>query len=227
MLFLFSHATPENPVLLLLGGHSTHIENLKILDLVKDNDVEILCFFPHCTDKMQPLDVGFNGSLNIAIGKEIADFQRQRNRFTLKYLYYTFGRAFGRAAKVSTEINSFKKCGTFRYNANVFDGEFPDDKTRDSNQPQDKDRRSRSWSRDASVSSTSPPKEKRPRQTSKSQEPIEPEELSKDNQTHDNAAQQGRNDMTTVGEGSEKPKGPSSNGPPRRTGTLRVSGLSP
>ncbi|KAL7286615.1 hypothetical protein TKK_0000245 [Trichogramma kaykai] len=133
----FTHATPENPVLLLLDGHSTHIKNLKILDLAQDNGVEILCFPPHCTHKMQPLDVGFNGPLNIAMGKEIADFQRQGNRVTLKYLYYIFGRAFAQAAKMSTAINSFKKCGISPYDANVFDGEFPDDESQDSNQPQD------------------------------------------------------------------------------------------
>lgn len=121
----FAHATPENPVLLLLDGHVTHVKNLKVIELAKNHGVEILCFPPHCTHKMQPLDVGFNGSLNINFGKEVNSFQRQGNRVTLKNLYSIFGKAFLQSAKMDTAINSFRRCGIYPYNPEVFpDSDF-------------------------------------------------------------------------------------------------------
>ena len=116
----FSKATPENKVLLLLDGHVTHVRNLKVIDMAKENGVEILCFPPHCTHKMQPLDVGFNGPLNILFGKEVSAFQRQGNRVTLRNLFSIFGKAFIQAAKMETAINAFRRCGIYPYNSEIF-----------------------------------------------------------------------------------------------------------
>lgn len=55
----FSHPTQENPVLLLLDGHATHVKNLKVIELATENNVFIVCFPPHCTHRLQPLDVSF------------------------------------------------------------------------------------------------------------------------------------------------------------------------
>ena len=45
----FSRAGPENPVLLTLDGHASHIRSVKIIDMAKENNVTIICFPPHCT----------------------------------------------------------------------------------------------------------------------------------------------------------------------------------
>lgn len=121
----YMYATPANPVLLLLDGHATHIRNLKVIELAKSNGVEILCFPPHCTHKMQPLDVGFNGPLNINFGREVSNFQRQGNRVTLKNLFSIFGKAFLESAKMETAINAFRRCGIYHFNSEIFpDTEF-------------------------------------------------------------------------------------------------------
>ncbi|OXU19111.1 hypothetical protein TSAR_009432 [Trichomalopsis sarcophagae] len=121
----FSHATPANPVLLLLDGHATHIRNLKVIELAKSNGVQVLCFPPHCTHKMQPLDVGFNGPLNINFGREVSKFQRQGNRVILKNLFSIFGKAFLESAKMDTAINAFRRCGIYPFNSEIFpDSEF-------------------------------------------------------------------------------------------------------
>lgn len=51
------HAKPsvENPVLLLLDNHHTHV-NLDIIDFAKKNHITMLSFPPHCSQKLQPLD---------------------------------------------------------------------------------------------------------------------------------------------------------------------------
>ncbi|XP_014211032.1 tigger transposable element-derived protein 6-like [Copidosoma floridanum] len=116
----FSQATPENPVLLLLDGHVTHVKNLNVIDLAKENGVEILCFPPHCTHKMQPLDVGFNGTLNKSFGAQVAAFQRRDNQITLKNLYSIFGKAYIHSAKMETAINSFRRCRMYPFDSTVF-----------------------------------------------------------------------------------------------------------
>lgn len=116
----FSQAKPDNPVLLLLDGHATHVKNLEVIDFARENGVHILCFPPHCTHKMQPLDVGFNGPLNICFGKEVSAFQRQGNKVTMRNLFSIFGKAFIQAAKMETAINSFRRCGISPFNSGIF-----------------------------------------------------------------------------------------------------------
>jgi len=54
-----AHPTAERPVLLLLDGHKTHTMNLEVINLAREKHVTLLCFPPHYTHRMQPLDVGF------------------------------------------------------------------------------------------------------------------------------------------------------------------------
>ncbi|KAL7291839.1 hypothetical protein TKK_0014618 [Trichogramma kaykai] len=55
----FTRASKDDPVLLLLDRHSSHTKNLKVVDMARDNGVHILCFPPHCSHRLQPLDVSF------------------------------------------------------------------------------------------------------------------------------------------------------------------------
>lgn len=52
------HVTPsmEHRVLLLLDNYSSHL-NVETLNLAKENGVVLVFFPPHCTHKLQPLDV--------------------------------------------------------------------------------------------------------------------------------------------------------------------------
>ena len=56
-------ATKENPVLLILDGHSTHTMNIEVIDLVRANEVVLLCPPPHRSHKMQPLDSEFHKTI--------------------------------------------------------------------------------------------------------------------------------------------------------------------
>ncbi|KAJ8939197.1 hypothetical protein NQ318_019438 [Aromia moschata] len=51
-------ASKENPVLLLLDGHSSHT-GLQAMEFAKKNGIIIFCFPAHCSHHVQPLDVGF------------------------------------------------------------------------------------------------------------------------------------------------------------------------
>ena len=53
---------PEHPVLLLVNGHSTHID-VEVSKLCSQNGILLYCLPPHSSHVLQPLDVGFFSSL--------------------------------------------------------------------------------------------------------------------------------------------------------------------
>lgn len=56
----FVKPTPSEPVLLLLDNHGSHID-IEVVDKAKENGVIMLSFPPHCSHRLQPLDVGVYG----------------------------------------------------------------------------------------------------------------------------------------------------------------------
>jgi len=67
----FAKPSCDQPVLLLLDGHGSH-KTLEAIEAARRHGVILLCFPPHCTHKMQPLDVTFFGPLK-RFYKEEAD----------------------------------------------------------------------------------------------------------------------------------------------------------
>lgn len=122
----FSQASLANPVLLLLDGHASHVKNLQVADLGKENGVIILCFPPHCTHRMQPLDVTFMKSLSHFYTVQVNKFQREGNgrRVQMKHVFSLFGKAWLQAAKLETAVNGFQKTGIVPLNSSIFDNEF-------------------------------------------------------------------------------------------------------
>ena len=55
----FTNSSVEAPVLLILDGHTTHVKCIKTIELARQNGVIMLSLPPHCTHRMQPLDVSF------------------------------------------------------------------------------------------------------------------------------------------------------------------------
>ena len=56
----YAKSTPDHPVLLLLDNHESHI-SLQSLDFSKQNGIVLLTFPPHCSHRLQPLDVSVYG----------------------------------------------------------------------------------------------------------------------------------------------------------------------
>ena len=120
----FSHASLQNPVLLLLDGHVSHVKNLEVAKLGKENGVTILCFPPHCTHRMQPLDVSFMKPLSNCYSEVVKEFRLSGRQVMLKDLFCLFGKAWQKAAKIETAVNSFKVTGIFPLNVKIFDPHF-------------------------------------------------------------------------------------------------------
>ena len=52
----FTLASRENPVLLMLDNHDSHL-SFNVIELARENVIHIVTFSPHCSHKLQPLDI--------------------------------------------------------------------------------------------------------------------------------------------------------------------------
>ena len=82
----------EDQALLLLDLHRSHLFNLKFLEYMKANRVEVCSFPPHCTHLMQPLDNSPFGSFKIEYQKSLLRINRLL--YGQKMSKATFFRAF-------------------------------------------------------------------------------------------------------------------------------------
>ena len=130
------HCKPckEDPVLLVLDGHATHTKNLEMVDLARDNGVVILCLPPHCSHRLQPLDVSFMKPLSTFYTQEVEKWLRHNpgKVVTIYQVAELFGQAYIRAATSLTAVNGFRKTGIFPVNRDVFqDHDFAPAETTD------------------------------------------------------------------------------------------------
>lgn len=72
----WSHAKKDDPVLLLLDGHVTHTKSIEVIDYAREKGVVLLCFPPHCTHRLQPLDMAFMKPLSTYYGDEVKKWLR-------------------------------------------------------------------------------------------------------------------------------------------------------
>lgn len=61
--------------LLLIDGHSSHL-TLKFIEFALDHNIHLLCFPPHSTHVLQPLDVGIFGPLGTYYSNEVDCWMR-------------------------------------------------------------------------------------------------------------------------------------------------------
>ena len=124
---VFSKASKDFPVLLILDGHSTHTKNLEVIDYARDNGVSLLCLPPHCSHKLQPLDVSFMKPLSLHYADELRKWLRcNPGKFvTLFQISTLFGSAFIESASMNTAIKGFKATGIWPPNPAIFsDSDF-------------------------------------------------------------------------------------------------------
>lgn len=112
---------PTNKVILILDGHGSH-KNLEALEFAKANGVILLCLPPHCTHRMQPLDVSFFGPLEAFYNREITTWLKAHPGRTvgLYQVASIFGRAYGSVASVGNITSGFEKTGIYPLNPHVF-----------------------------------------------------------------------------------------------------------
>jgi DDE superfamily endonuclease len=65
-----TNASPENRQILLLDSHESHF-SIEIIELAREYGVDMLTFPPHCTHKLQPLDVSSFGPFKTYMNEAI------------------------------------------------------------------------------------------------------------------------------------------------------------
>ena len=114
----FAKPSQDDPVLLLLDGHATHIKNLTLLKAAQEQNVHILCFPPHTSHKLQPLDRSFMNPLKTYYSQECSVYLRNHpgQVITLKKVGGLLGKAYMRAAVPLNATNGFECTGIYPMN---------------------------------------------------------------------------------------------------------------
>ncbi|KAK9728324.1 DDE superfamily endonuclease [Popillia japonica] len=114
----------QEPALLLLDGHATHTKSIELINLTRENNVVLLCFPPHCTHRMQPLDISFMAPLNTFYADEARKSLRDHlgRCVTINQIGKLFGtELFMKAASVQTAVSGFRKIGPYPLIPTIFD----------------------------------------------------------------------------------------------------------
>lgn len=114
--------TPENSVLLLVDGHSSHCSP-EVIKHAQENNVILLALAPHTTHLCQPLDVAVYKSFKVHLSKLVKIGQALRGDLWIsksnvaRYLKQPF-----EASMTMQNIKAgFRKCGIFPFNPNAID----------------------------------------------------------------------------------------------------------
>ena len=114
-------SSKENPSLLIYDNHESHL-SLPVLDMAKENGVTILTLHPHCSHKMQPLDVSIFGPFKTYYSAAMDSMMMAKPGvpITIYDIAKLVNTAHQRAMTPSNIISGFRKTGIFPYDNEIF-----------------------------------------------------------------------------------------------------------
>ncbi|XP_069357516.1 uncharacterized protein [Maniola hyperantus] len=118
---IFLPAKGSGKALLIMDGHSSHSNNIRLLEVAKDNDVTLLCFPSHTTHAMQSLDRAFFRPFKVYFAQEAKSWMiMNKNKKLTRYdVSKLIGKAWRKAASVSNGVSALKSCGIYPYDPNA------------------------------------------------------------------------------------------------------------
>lgn len=110
--------TADQPVLLILDGHLSHI-NLPVLDWAKENNIIMFVLPAHTSHILQPLDVGCYGPLQRIYNSECHKFLRATpsSRITRYNVCALACKAYMHALSVNNLRSSFQRTGIYPFDS--------------------------------------------------------------------------------------------------------------
>ena len=118
------HAKPtaENPVLLLVDGHSFHC-TCEVIEAARENHVVLLALAPHTTHLCQPLDVCVYKAFKVALSKLVRLGQSLRGDFwvTKTNVPRMIRAPFEQSMSITNIKSGFRKCGIHPFDPNAID----------------------------------------------------------------------------------------------------------
>lgn len=117
----FIKCSPETPHILLLDGHHSH-KTLEACLYARNKGLIIITFPPHCTHRLQPLDVCFFKSLKSAYNLESGNWMTSNpgRRISVFEVAAIFAVAYNKCAGVQKAVTGFETCGLWPYNPDRF-----------------------------------------------------------------------------------------------------------
>lgn len=117
----YTKPSKDTPVLLIVDNHESHI-NLDIIKRARDNGVVIITFPPHCSHKLQPLDVAVYGPFKTYFKIALNNWMVSNpgKTVTIYHLPKLAKFAFESAFTIKNIRNGFLKTGIYPYNSNNF-----------------------------------------------------------------------------------------------------------
>ncbi|CAH2101982.1 unnamed protein product [Euphydryas editha] len=121
----FVKPTKEDPVLLILDNHESHI-SLGAYELFREHGLHVLSLPPHVSHKMQPLDLTIFSSLKMAYNKECELYMVNNpgKRISQYEVGELFTKAFNKTANISKAISGFRAAGIYPIDPDRFKDSF-------------------------------------------------------------------------------------------------------
>ena len=104
-----------------MDNHNSHI-TLEGVELAKNHGLDLLTLPPHCSHKLQPLDVGVFGAFKKFYSSFCNEWHLSHPGETLS-LYYVAGlsnKAFVKSCTLENITSSFRRTGIFPFNSEIF-----------------------------------------------------------------------------------------------------------
>lgn len=111
----------ENPCLILCDNHSSHI-TIDVVTLARDNHITILTFPPHCSHRLQPLDVSIYGPFKARYREAMNAWMLSNpgKRVSIYEVAQFANTAYIAAFSMENAIAGFQKTGVHPFNRNTF-----------------------------------------------------------------------------------------------------------
>ena len=111
----------ESPVLILLDNHSSHLATAT-LDYAKENGIVMMSFPPHCSHKLQPLDLSVFGPLKKITSRAQQNWLRNHPgvSMTIYDIPDIVGEAWTDSVTPRNVTAEFVKAGVFPFNRDLF-----------------------------------------------------------------------------------------------------------
>ena len=117
----FMKPSKEHPVLFFLDNHASHVA-FEVIEYAKKNDTVLLSFPPHCSHRLQPLDVAVYCPLKGRVGRAQQNWHSSHPgmAITIYDISSTVKQVWDDTFTVSNIAAGFEKSGVQPYNLDVF-----------------------------------------------------------------------------------------------------------
>lgn len=129
----FTGATVDHPIVVFLDNHESH-RALPVLEFCKTNGMHLISFPPHCSHKLQPLDVSVFQPFKAAVNKLCAQWMRQNagKAMSITDIPSIVDRALQIGVSEANIVAGFKATGIWPRNDLIFNtADFLPSKTTD------------------------------------------------------------------------------------------------